>query len=108
MEFDPDLFDPDLSDEKYIKEFCNVENENLPEIDESGSMLDNTAKLGLALGFGDFISNERFKEINRKNVSAPITFTSVHSYKKQKQSRPFDKFIDNLCKGKISIDDENY
>ena len=112
MEFDPDWFD-----EEYYEECCNVENEDLPEdddlSDETGNALDNAAELGLALGFGDFISNERLKEfptnqINKENLSAPITFASVYSYKKEKKPRSFEKFVDDLCKGKISIDDEDY
>jgi hypothetical protein len=116
MEFDPDWFD-----EEYYEDYCNVENEDLPEkdddfSDETGNALDNAAELGLALGFGDFISNERLKEfptslaaqINKENLSTPITFASVHSYKKEKKVRSFEKFVNDLCKGKTSIDDEDY
>lgn len=112
MEFDLDRFD-----EEYYEEYYNVESEGLPEnddlSDETGNALDNAAELGLALGFGDFISNERLKgfsinQINKENLGAPITFASVHSYKKEKKPRSFEKFVDDLCKGKISIDDEDY
>ena len=114
MEFDPDRFD-----EEYYEEYCNVGNEDLPEdddfSDETDDALDNAAELGLALGFGDFISNERLKEFpnlvehaNRRNMSAPITFSPVHSYKKEKKPRSFEKFVDDLCKGRTSIDDEDY
>jgi hypothetical protein len=115
MEFDPDWFD-----EEYYEEYCNVGNEDLPEdenfSDGTGSALDNAAELGLALGFGDFISDERLKElstnltrqVNKENLSIPITFTSVHSYKKEKKPRSLEKFVDDLCKGKISIDDKDY
>ena len=122
MDFSPDQFDeeyPDQFDEEYYEEWCNVENEDLPEdddfSDETDDALDNAAELGLALGFGDFISNERLKEfpdlaehINRKRASAPITFAPIHSHKKEKGPRPFEKFVDDLCKGRISIDDEDY
>jgi hypothetical protein len=115
MEFDSDWFD-----EEYYEECCNVENEDLPEdnddfSDESDNALDNAAKLGLALGFGDFISNERLKEFpdsarhtNRENMSVLPTFASVRFYKKEKGPRSFEKFVDDLCKGRISINDENY
>lgn len=114
MEFDLDWFD-----EEYYEECCNVANEDLPEdsdfSDENGGVLDDAAELGIALGFGDFISNERLKEfpdvakqVNRENLSAPITFTSIRSYKKEKKPRSFEKFVEDLCKGRISIDDEDY
>lgn len=118
MEFDPDWFD-----EEYYEEYCNVEDEDLPEdpednddfLNEAGSALDNAAELGLALGFGDFIANERLKDfpdlakhIKRESMTAPITFASVHPYKKEKGPRSFEKFVDDLCKGRISINDEDY
>lgn len=114
MEFDPDWFD-----EEYYKEYCNIENEDLSEnenlLDGPEDVLDDAAELGLALGFGDFISNERLKEfpglaqhIRKEHMSTPITFTSVHAHKKRTGPKSFERFVEDLCKGKISIDDEDY
>lgn len=108
------MFDPDWTDtdDFYDEEFSIVD--SLTEF-ENNITLDNTPDLGLSLGFGDFISDERLKTISnltentdRENMKAAIKLVPVNQYKKQEKLQSLEKLVNDLCKGRISIDDEDY
>lgn len=107
------MFDFDLEEEGVFEDGFSIVNP-LCEL-KNDTVLNSPDEFGLSLGFGDFISDERLKALSnltentdKENMETATTFVSIHSHKKQEKLHSFEKFVDNLCKGKISIDDDDY
>jgi hypothetical protein len=115
-------FDPDWDhDEGYDGDMFDDGNpdDGMDNVSDHGSDIDDEAHiLGLALGFGDFISSERMKDLSEltpetdaENILKASELCPVHtrhSNVSNKKRRPFERFVDDLCAGKLSIDDSDY
>lgn len=87
----------------------------LPRLGDDGDLLDDASELGLALGFGDHIADEKLKNFcniteytDRENMKLATLLVPIYRTKRLEKVRPFDKFVNDLCKGKTSIDDADY
>lgn len=114
--FDSQYLESSYSEENAIEDGLSIVDAPeglLPEFDDD--LLNNASELGLALGFGDYIADEKLKDLynmtehtDRENMELAGSLIPIHQIKESEKSRPFDKFVSDLCKGKISIDDADY
>lgn len=116
MEFDPDWgFEDECPPEMFQDEPNEMED---PLMENKGYEMTEGDMMGIALGFGDFLSSERMKDLaeltaqtDEENIKKALQLCPVsqrHKSSNKRSSRPFEQFVDDLCSGKFSVNDPDY